>query len=60
MSLKIRCLGVALVDSLNNTVDAVDRRTPLITYMRDPSVKTDMVILRMTFKYVLIDDELYR
>jgi hypothetical protein len=59
MSLKIRCLGIALVDSLNNTTDVVDRRTPLITYMCGPSVKTDMGILRMTFKYVLIDDELY-
>jgi hypothetical protein len=33
---------------------------PLIEYLRDPSVKTDRGVRRIAFKYVLIDDELYR
>jgi hypothetical protein len=28
-------------------------------YLRDPSVKTDRGVRRTTFKYVIIDDELY-
>jgi hypothetical protein len=31
-----------------------------ITYLRDPSIRTDKNIQWMAFKYVLIDDELYR
>jgi hypothetical protein len=33
---------------------------PLITYLRNPSVKTDRGVWWTTFKYVLIDKELYR
>jgi hypothetical protein len=51
---------VTLVDSANNVANAVDWRTHLIVYLYNPSVRTDMNIQQIAFKYVLIDDELYR
>jgi hypothetical protein len=50
---------VALVDLDNNVVDAVHWRTPLIVYLCNPSVRKDMNIQWIAFKYVLIDDSLY-
>jgi hypothetical protein len=51
--------GIALIDSVNNTTDEIDWRTPLITYLCNPSVKTDSDIRWIVFKYVFIDGELY-
>jgi hypothetical protein len=50
---------ITLIDSVNDTPDIVDWWTPLITYLRDPNVKTDRGVRWITFKYVLIDNELY-
>jgi hypothetical protein len=51
---------MTIVDSANNIVDALDWRIPLITHLRDPNVRVDISIQQKTFKYVLINDELYR
>jgi hypothetical protein len=51
---------VLLIDSVSNEADASDWRTPIINYLRNPSVRTDKNIQRTTFKYVLMSDELYR
>jgi hypothetical protein len=40
--------------------DLHDWRTPLLAYLRDPSVKVDKSVRRSAFKYVLYNDELYR
>jgi hypothetical protein len=37
-----------------------DWRKPIIDYLRDPSQKVDKGIRRITFKFTLINDELYR
>jgi hypothetical protein len=50
---------VLLIDSADNEADAIDWRTPIINYLRNPSVRTDRNIRRTTFKYVLMSDELY-
>jgi hypothetical protein len=50
---------VTLIDSVNSTSDIVGWRTPLITYLCNPSIRIDMGIRRMAFKYVVIDVELY-
>ena len=39
---------------------AQDWRVPLISYLRDPGRGAERNIRRLAFKYVLIDDELYR
>ena len=36
-----------------------DWRMPIIAYLKDPSCGVERNIRRLTFKYVLIDDELY-
>jgi ribonuclease HI len=51
---------VLLIDSAGNEADASDWRTPIINYLRNPSVRTDKNIQRIDFKYVLLSDELYR
>jgi hypothetical protein len=51
---------VLLIDSANNEADTSDWRTPIINYLRNPSVRTDKNIRRTAFKYVLMSDELYR
>jgi hypothetical protein len=37
-----------------------DWRAPIINYLCNPSVRTDRIVRHIAFKYVLIDDELYR
>jgi hypothetical protein len=37
-----------------------DWRTPLLTYLRDPSTKIEKSVRHSAFKYVLHNDELYR
>jgi hypothetical protein len=51
---------VLLIDSADNEADANDWRTPIINYLRNPSVRTDRNVWCTTFKYVLMSDELYR
>jgi ribonuclease HI len=51
---------VLLIDLADNEVDASDWRTPIINYLRNPSVRTDKNIRRTAFKYVLMSDQLYR
>jgi hypothetical protein len=51
---------VLLIDSTDNEADVIDWRTPIINYLRNPSVRTDRNVRRTTFKYVLMSDELYR
>jgi hypothetical protein len=50
---------MALASSANDMADMADWRIPLITYLRDPNVRADWSIRQTTFKYVLIDDEIY-
>jgi hypothetical protein len=52
--------NIVLIVSINSTTDTGDWRTPLIENLCNPSIKTDRGVWRMAFKYVLIDDELYR
>ena len=42
------------------SVEAQDWRVPLISYLRDTGRGAERNIRRLAFKYVLIDDELYR
>ena len=51
---------VLLIDSASKKVDASDWRTPIINYLRNLSVRTNMNVRRAAFKYVLMNDELYR
>jgi hypothetical protein len=43
----------------NDVADIVDWRVALITYLGHPNVRLDRSIRQTTFKYVLINDELY-
>ena len=51
---------VHLIDLVDNRADAFDWRTPIINYLRNPSVRTNRNIRRTTFNYVLMSNELYR
>jgi ribonuclease HI len=51
---------VLLIDSADNEADANDCITPIINYLRNPSIRTNKNIRRTSFKYVLMSDELYR
>jgi ribonuclease HI len=51
---------VLLIDSADNEADTSDWRTPIINYLRNPSIRTDKNIRRIAFKFVLMSDELYR
>ena len=42
------------------SAEAQDWRVPLMSYLRDPGRSAERNIRRLAFKYVLIDDELYR
>jgi hypothetical protein len=53
-------IDVSLINLADNTVDATNWRVPIINYLCNLSVRTDRNIQRTTFKYVLIDDELYQ
>ena len=47
-------------DDLIVSAESQDWRVPLISYLRDPGRGAEKNIQRLAFKYVLIDDELYR
>ena len=54
------------VQSPENTNSAVERaedqdwRVPIVSYLKDPGRGAERNIRRAAFKYVLIDNELYR
>jgi hypothetical protein len=50
---------VLLIDWAGNEADASDWRTPIINYLRNPSVRTYRNVWCTTFKYVLMSHELY-
>jgi hypothetical protein len=52
--------NILLIKSADNIVDVTDWRVSIINYLCNPSIKTDNSVRRATFKYVLVDDELYR
>jgi hypothetical protein len=52
--------NITLINSVNNTTDAIYWRTPIINYLHNSNEKADENIQRTTFKYILIDNELYR
>ena len=52
--------GSSKKDDLIISAEARDWRVPLMSYLRDPGRGAERNIRRLTFKYVLIDDELYR
>jgi hypothetical protein len=52
--------SVLLINSTDNTADAIDWWEPIINYLHNPSVRTYMNVRHKAFKYVLINDELYR
>jgi ribonuclease HI len=37
-----------------------DWRKPIVDYLQDPSKRVDKIVWRMAFKYILIDNDLYR
>jgi ribonuclease HI len=52
------------IDSVTNEGSSAgenkDWRRPIVEYLQDPSRRTDRAVRRIAFKYVLIDDNLYR
>jgi len=44
----------------NVEAEVHDWRMPIMAYLRDPGRGADRSIRRLAFKYVLVDDELYR
>ena len=40
--------------------EAQDWRVPIVSYLKDPGRGAEGNIQRLTFKYILVDDELYR
>ena len=52
--------GSAKKDDSIISAEAQDWRVPLMSYLRDPGRGAERNIRRLAFKYVLIDDELYR
>lgn len=52
--------NVFLINSADNTTDATDWMVPIINYLCNPNIRTDRNVRRIAFKYVLIDNELYR
>jgi hypothetical protein len=51
---------VLLINLGDNATDATDWRAPIINYLCNPNIRTDKNVRRTSFKYVLVDDELYR
>jgi hypothetical protein len=51
---------VSFVNSATNTADVADWRAHIMKYLRNPRVRIDKNVRRTTFKYILVDNELYR
>jgi hypothetical protein len=52
--------NISLINLTKNADDAIDWRMSIINYLHNPSGRTDRNVQRTTFKYNLIDNELYR
>ena len=52
--------NILLINSVDNATNVTDWRAPRINYLCSSSIRKDRYVQRTTFKYVLIDDELYR
>ena len=56
--------GLKPIDSATNEGSSAgeyeDWRRPIVEYLKDPSKRADMAVRRIAFKYVLMDDDLYR
>ena len=48
------------IDSAAKKAEDRDWRAPIISYLRDPGRGAERNIRRTEFKYVLVNDELYR
>ena len=53
------------INSATNSAQKVeaevqDWRVPIMSYLKDPSCGAERNIRRLAFKYILVDDELYR
>ena len=46
--------------NFKGNAEVADWRVPIVTYLKDPSHGAERNIWRLAFKYILIDDELYR
>ena len=51
--------SAAVFDS-KGKAEIADWRVPIVTYLKDPGHGAERNIRRLAFKYVLINDELYR
>jgi hypothetical protein len=51
---------ITLINSADNTADVINWRASLINYLHNPSIRTDRNVRRTSFKYILIDNEVYR
>jgi hypothetical protein len=51
--------SMVLIDLASDVANTVDWRTPFVTHLCDPNMRTDKNIRLVAFKYVMIDDELY-
>lgn len=52
--------NVLLINLADNAAAVIDRRAPITNYLRNPSIRSDRNVRHTTFKYVLVNDELYR
>ena len=50
----------ATTSNFKGKAEVADWRVPIVTYLKDPGHGAERNIRRLAFKYVLIDDELYR
>jgi hypothetical protein len=52
--------NMSLINSANNAANAIDWRMPIINYLHNPSGRVDRNVRHIAFKYILIDNKLYR
>ena len=50
----------AATSNSKGKAEVADWRVPIVTYLKDPGHGAERSIRRLAFKYILIDDELYR
>jgi hypothetical protein len=50
----------AIVSNSKGKAEVANWRVPIVTYLKDPGHGAERNIRRLAFKYILIDDELYR
>ena len=51
---------LAIASNSKGKAEVADWRVPIMTYLKDPGHGAERSIRRLAFKYILIDDELYR